>query len=360
MQTVTPAELKKLLLHVALTRTVFIWGPPGIGKSAIVEQFSGEVGLDHVSLLGSQLAPEDLIGVPRIVDDRSVFCPPRSIARDAPYVLFVDELNACSFEVQKAFYSLINERRLGEYRLPAGSVVVGAGNRAQDQAIVKPMSSALMTRMLHVELKPTARDWLDLAYSVGVHEWIVQYLETRPDHLFVQPPKTEETFTTPRSWHILSDALRAYGPGVSLAELEMLAAGCLSAAHARSLVAFVKQIQGKLRVELVLSGEQPLPRAPEDRDVLYFIVQSIRAQLAKNLPAERDALKGQHKQLAIQAKRVLVELCDIHAEMATLMVAEETGEGARNLPSWFLVEVMRDLPRLAQRIASKGGGGAAP
>jgi len=114
MQTVTPKELSKLLLNVALTRPVFVWGPPGIGKSALVEQFARDVGLDCVSLLGSQLAPEDLIGVPRIEGNRSVFCPPRMIARDDPYLLFVDELNACSFEVQKAFYSLINDRRLGK------------------------------------------------------------------------------------------------------------------------------------------------------------------------------------------------------------------------------------------------------
>src|SRR5436305_4841966 len=193
MQTVTPKELSKLLLNVALTRPVFIWGPPGIGKSAIVEQFAREVGLDCVSLLGSQLAPEDLIGVPRIEGNRSVFCPPRMIARDEPYLLFVDELNACSFEVQKAFYSLINDRRLGEYRLPAGSVVVGAGNRAQDQAIVKPMSSALMNRMLHVELRPTARDWLDWAYAQGVHPYrrLVRGRAPRPARALLHPPAQE-------------------------------------------------------------------------------------------------------------------------------------------------------------------------
>ncbi len=353
MQSVTPSQLTKLLLNVALVRPVFLWGPPGIGKSALVEQFAREVGLDCVSLLGSQLAPEDLIGVPRIEDGKSVFCPPRIIARDTPYLLFVDELNACSFEVQKAFYSLINDRRLGEYQLPAGSIVVGAGNRAQDQAIVKPMSSALMNRMLHVELKASHRDWLAWAYGQGVHEWVIGYVETRPDHLNAAPPKTEETFTTPRSWHILSDALRAYGRDVTPAEIELLASGCLSAPHARSFAAFVKQLHGNLNVEKVLSGEQPLPRAPEDRDVLYFIVQSIRAQLAKTLPPERDAIKPVHRALAAQAKRVLVDLCDISAELATVMVAEETGENARNLPSWFLVEVVRDLPRLAGRVSVK-------
>lgn len=351
MLTIAPGQLNKLLLNVALTRTVFIWGPPGIGKSALVEQFGNEVGLECVSLIGSQLAPEDLIGVPRIEGDRSIFCPPRTIARDEPYLLFIDELNACTFEVQKAFYSLINDRRLGEYVLPAGSVVVGAGNRAQDQAIVKPMSSALMNRMLHVELKANSRDWLQWAYSQGIHEWVIGYVETRPDHLWVEPPKTQETFTTPRSWHILSDALRAYGTDVTPEEVEILASGCLSPGHARSFGAFVKQLHGNLRVDLVLRGDQPLPRAPEDRDVLYFIVQAIRAQLAKELPPEREAAKPQHRQLVQHSKRLLMELCEISVEMATVMVAEEQGEGRRNLPAWYLVEVVRDLPRLAQSIA---------
>lgn len=353
MQTITASELSKLLLNVALTRTVFVWGPPGIGKSALVERFAAEVGLECVSLLGSQLAPEDLIGVPRIEDGRSVFCPPRMIARDEPYLLFVDELNACSFEVQKAFYSLINDRRIGEYRLPAGSVVVGAGNRAQDQAIVKPMSSALMNRMLHVELKPTSRDWLAWAYSEGIHEWVISYIETRPDHLFVPPPKTEETFSTPRSWHILSDALQAYGGSVTPEEVEMLAAGCLCPGHARSFGAFIKQMHGNLRVDLILRGEQPLPLAPEDRDVLYFIVQSIRAQLAKELPPDRENVKPRHRMIVQQAKKLLMQLCETSVEMATVMVAEETGESPRKLPPWFLVEVVRDLPRLAQSVALK-------
>lgn len=85
----------------------------------------------------------DLIGVPQIIDGTSRFCPPKIIARSEPYCLFLDELNACSHEVQKAFYSLIHERRIGEYHLPAGSIVIGAGNRASSGAIVKPMSSAL-------------------------------------------------------------------------------------------------------------------------------------------------------------------------------------------------------------------------
>lgn len=77
----TQAQLPELLLNVAVVRPVFIWGAPGIGKSALFQQFAERLGLDCVSLLGSQLAPEDLIGVPQIVDGKSRFCPPVRAAR---------------------------------------------------------------------------------------------------------------------------------------------------------------------------------------------------------------------------------------------------------------------------------------
>ena len=79
--TVNHKQLLDVLLNVGLIRPVFIWGAPGIGKSAIVQQFADSLGLECVSLLGSQLAPEDIIGVPQIKDGFSQFCPPRTIAR---------------------------------------------------------------------------------------------------------------------------------------------------------------------------------------------------------------------------------------------------------------------------------------
>ena len=69
------------------------------------------VGLECVSMLGSQLAPEDIIGIPRLNGDISEFLPSKMIARKEPYLLFLDELNACSQEVQKAF--IHKKRTLG-------------------------------------------------------------------------------------------------------------------------------------------------------------------------------------------------------------------------------------------------------
>ena len=60
--TVTQSDLLEILINVAPSRPVFIWGAPGIGKSALVEQFAADIGLPCVSLLGSQLAPQDIAG----------------------------------------------------------------------------------------------------------------------------------------------------------------------------------------------------------------------------------------------------------------------------------------------------------
>lgn len=339
-------QLMDILLTVGTVRPVFIWGAPGIGKSAIVEQFAADVGLDCVSLLGSQLAPEDIIGVPQIQDGKSVFCPPKMIARETPYCLFLDELNACSQEVQKAFYSLILERRIGAYHLPRGTIVIGAGNRAQDNAITRPMSSALLNRMFHVELMADSRIWLEWAARNNIHPYVYDYICSRPDQLWVQPPKTEEPFSTPRSWHMLSDAIHSCGDEISIQALSILANGCLTPNHATQFVAFVRQIRGQYSLSKIISGEQRWPVKPEERDVLYFLAQSFRAQLLKELPQNRGKLKGSAQHLALRAKELLIDLADISIEIAQLVI---TPEDDRSLPAWFLVETARDIPALAKR-----------
>lgn len=345
---VTQSDLLEILLNVATIRPVFIWGAPGIGKSALVEKFAAEVGLPCVSLLGSQLAPEDIIGIPQIQDDVSTFLPPKMIARKEPYVLFLDELNACSQEVQKAFYSLIHERRIGEYHLPTGSIVIGAGNRAQDSAIVKTMSSALINRMFHVQLKADPNQWINWAYEEGLHPWVINYITQRPDHLFSEPPKTEEPYSTPRSWHMLSDALKEYHVGsnaISDAMLKMITYGCISASHAGMFLAFIKQLGNTHLLTDIVKGEAKWPAKPEERDVLYFLAQSFRARLFHELPENKQNLGKDGQYFVHRAKALIKELASISYEIAQMVVSADEG---KVLPEWFMIEIVRDLPRLIQ------------
>lgn len=344
----TPRQAMDFLLNVAVVRPVFMWGAPGIGKSALVQQFASSVGMECVSLLGSQLAPEDLLGVPKIEGESSRFFPPANIVRREPFVLFLDELNASSHEIQKAFYSLILEKRVGEYRLPPGTVVVGAGNRAKDAAIVKPMPSALINRMVHIQLRADHREWLDWAINVGgIHPWVVEYIQLRPDHLWHEPPKHEEAFSTPRSWHMLSDALHSFGEAIPDQMIEVLAHGLLSPAHAGNFKGFIKQIRQKHALSSILKGDARWPDDPADRDVLYFLAQSFRAYLYKELPEDESSLRSIHHELAVRAKDLLRDLSRISVEVAQTVMGED--ENGNRLPAWFLVEVVRDLPRLASR-----------
>jgi len=341
-------EAIDFLLHVAVVRPVFMWGAPGIGKSALVRRFADAVGMECVSLLGSQLAPEDLLGIPKIDGECSRFYPPASIVRQQPFVLFLDELNASSHEIQKAFYSLILEQRVGEYRLPAGTIVIGAGNRAKDAAIVKPMPSALINRMAHIHLRTDHRQWLAWAINEGgIHAWVVEYIQLRPDHLWSEPPKHEEAFSTPRSWHMLSDALHSFGEKISDDMIEALASGLLTPSHAAHFKAYLKQIRQKHALHSIIKGDAFWPTGPEDRDVLYFLAQSFRAHLRKELPEDESSVRSSHQELAIRAKDMLRDLARISVEIAQSVMSED--EAGHRLPSWFLVEVARDLPRLASR-----------
>ncbi len=119
-ETITLSQAKKLIQCMAQEQSFLFLSAPGVGKSEMVAQAAAEAGLPCRSLLGTQIAPEDVSGVPRIVGERSVFCPPRILLPEnpEPFCLFLDELPACAPDVQKAFYSLLLERRLGEHALP--------------------------------------------------------------------------------------------------------------------------------------------------------------------------------------------------------------------------------------------------
>ena len=96
----------------------------------------------------------------------------------------------------------------------------------------------------------------------------------------------------------------------------------------------------------ILDGDQRWPSKPEERDVLYFLAQSFRTRLVKELPPSRSKLNGESRTLAYRAKALLVELAEISLEIAQMVITPEDGN---DLPNWFIVEAAKDIPNLISR-----------
>lgn len=277
-ETVTLNQARKLIQCMAHEQSFLFLSPPGVGKSEMVFQAAAEVGLPCRSLLGTQIAPEDVSGIPRIIGERSVFCPPRVLLPEQPepFCLFLDELPACAPDVQKAFYSLLLERRLGEHALPAGTWVVAAGNRMQDRALVRSMSSALVNRVTILHLRVDAEEWLAWAARNTIRADIRHFISHMPDALMRPVPSEPVPFSTPRAWTLLSRAFDlAEGAGILTRETRRaLAFGRVSAEDAAVFCALAEEQIGALHaVEDYIVRPQLLPQTEAGR---WFVLNCIR------------------------------------------------------------------------------------
>jgi hypothetical protein len=277
-ETLSLRQAKQLIQCMAHEQSFLLLSPPGVGKSEMVYQAAAEANLPCRSLLGTQIAPEDVSGIPRIVGERSVFCPPRVLLpeRPEPFCLFLDELPACAPDVQKAFYSLLLERRLGEHALPRGTWVVAAGNRVQDRALVRALSSALINRVVILHVRVEVSEWLAWAEANGVRPEIRGFIANLPQALMRPVPAEPVPFSTPRSWTLLSRALDlAEAAGILTKELRrVLAFGRLSAEDAAVFCALVEEALGPMKpLRHYLEDPKALPH---DEAARLFILNCIR------------------------------------------------------------------------------------
>lgn len=208
-----PSRIQEVLDQLlSNTWPVFIWGPPGVGKSSVVRRVAEQNGLPLLDIRASLLDPTDLRGIPSIQDGRAVWCPPEFLPREEqpPGILFFDELNAAPPLVQASLYQLTLDRRVGEYDLPEGWRIIAAGNRSEDVSVVFRMPAALSNRFIHVDFEIDFEDWRDWAVDTGIHPMVVGFLGVRRELLF-DMKNTDRGFPTPRSWEIVSDTLKAMG-----------------------------------------------------------------------------------------------------------------------------------------------------
>ena len=216
-RTVTTTEARRSLLRCfAKQRPVFLWGPPGIGKSDLVSGIANELGAVMIDLRLSQMDPTDIRGIPFYNKEINkmdwaapIELPDEEFASKYPLVvLFLDELNAAPPAVQAAAYQLILNRAVGKYRLPDNVVMVAAGNRESDKGVTFRMPSPLANRFVHLEVRADFPSWEHWAVQNKIHKDVVGYLAFAKQDLFdFDPRSSSRSFATPRSWAFVSELL---------------------------------------------------------------------------------------------------------------------------------------------------------
>jgi hypothetical protein len=207
-------KMAKRAIRKAITkrRPVFLWGPPGIGKSDIVKQIGQDAGREVIDVRLALWEPTDIKGIPYYNADQGkmVWAPPAELPTDpdSTALIFLDELNSAPPAVQAAAYQLILNRRVGTYELPKGVDLVAAGNREGDRGVTYRMPAPLANRFVHLEMKVDFDDFQDWATLNKVHPEVVGYVGFAKQDLYDFDPKSaSKAFATPRSWVFVSDLL---------------------------------------------------------------------------------------------------------------------------------------------------------
>ncbi len=272
-----PSRVMKVMHELLKTRwPVFVWGPPGVGKSSVVRAVAAEMNMDIVDIRASLLDPTDLRGIPTIQGGRAVWCPPTFLPGEpeSKGLLFFDELNAAPPLVQASLYQLVLDRRVGEYRLPDGWRVVAAGNRASDASIVFRMPAALANRFIHLDFEVDLDDWNAWAGRNGIDPMIVGFINARPQLLF-NMEDSQRSFPTPRSWEMLSDAIKELG-GAQIAVDVMV--GIVGEGAAMEFLGYCRGAISEAQIRKILGNPErsKLPDSPGDQYALisYLVARA--------------------------------------------------------------------------------------
>ncbi len=275
---------------------VMLWGPPGVGKSMMVQQVGQRHGASVIDIRLSQMEPSDLRGIPFRSGEHVEWAVPAMLPdseRHGPEgILFLDEVTSAPPSVSAAAYQLILDRRLGEYKVPDGWAIFAAGNRQGDRGVTYTMPAPLANRFAHFEVETHLDDWVTWAYANGIDERVIAFLRFRPELLFdFDPAHNPVAFPSPRSWEFAHRALQKFANSGSLLVNTLQA--CVGPAAGIELGAFVDNLDNLPDLDAIIRREQvPMPK---EIDLQYAVASALvgRALRAKNEnPAEAKEVYG--------------------------------------------------------------------
>lgn len=209
-------------------RPVLLIGPPGIGKTAIMEQAAKECGVGLLSYTITHHTRQSAVGLPQLVTktfgDREYTMTEYTMSEIVGSVyeyqertgyqegiLFVDEINCVSETLAPTMLQFLQYKTFGNHRVPAGWIIVAAGNPQEYNRSVRELDMAALDRVRVLNVEADISVWKDYAQQQGVHPVILSYLELHPEHFYqVTLTRERQEFVTARGWEDLSVLLSEY------------------------------------------------------------------------------------------------------------------------------------------------------
>ena len=321
------------LIPVERQRPIFLMGPPGIGKTAIMEQVASELGVGLVSYSMTHHTRQSALGLPFIEKkiyggvEYSVSEYTMSEIIASVYdmmertglkegILFLDEINCVSETLAPAMLQFLQYKIFGRHRVPDGWIVVTAGNPPEYNNSVREFDIVTWDRLKRIDVEPDYDVWKEYAYKKGIHAAIITYLDIKKSDFYkIETTVDGKSFVTARGWSDLSDMMKLYEQHGIIIDEKLVAQYLQNKKIAKEFAIYYdlfNKYKSDYQVDKILAGKTPaeikdrakVAKFDERLALLGLLLDAITDELKKvNLSEQTltellNALKNVRMELA--------------------------------------------------------------
>lgn len=306
----TKDDFGNYILPVERQRPIFLMGPPGIGKTAIMEQVAAELGVGLVSYSMTHHTRQSALGLPFIEKKiyggveysvseytmseiiASVYdMMERTGLREG--ILFLDEINCVSETLAPAMLQFLQYKIFGRHRVPDGWIVVTAGNPPEYNNSVREFDIVTWDRLKRIDVEPDYDVWKEYAYKKGIHPAILTYLDIKKSDFYkIETTVDGKSFVTARGWSDLSDMMKLYEQNGITIDEKLVAQYLQNKKIAKEFAIYYDLFQkykSDYQVDKILAGKAPMEimdrakaaRFDERLALLGLLLDAITSELKK-------------------------------------------------------------------------------
>ena len=353
------------LIPIERQRPIFLMGPPGIGKTAIMEQVAAELGVGLVSYSMTHHTRQSALGLPFIEKkvyggvEYSVSEYTMSEIIASVYdmmertglkegILFLDEINCVSETLAPAMLQFLQYKLFGRHRVPDGWIVVTAGNPPEYNNSVREFDIVTWDRLKRIDVEPDYDVWKEYAYKKGIHPAILTYLDIKKSDFYkIETTVDGKSFVTARGWSDLSDMMKLYEQHGIIIDEKLVAQYLQNKKIAKEFAIYYdlfNKYKSDYQVDKILAGKTPaeikdrakVAKFDERLALLGLLLDAITGELKKvNLSEQAltellNALKNVRMELA---RPNVNAITSVQKQISNLEKKIQTGKLASTMSS---------------------------